>query len=127
MINNSEFIFFTDVPSYDTAQVFLLHIDPDITLSEELLRSLYYGLWLPGYFGFNWNALYDSLCDLNWIPRKKTVILHEKLPSLPESEARVYLEVLRDAVQNLATDRQRKLEVIFPESDRLKVEFLLAS
>jgi len=121
------FAFVSDVPSYDTAEVFFVHLDPDICQTDELLRALYYGLWLPGYFGFNWDALYDSLCDLAWIPQKKLVILHAKLPSLPEADSKIYLEVLRDAVQNLAVSGQHVLEVIFPESDRSEIERLLAS
>lgn len=124
---NLNFSFVSDVPSYDTAKVFLLNLDPDICRADELLRALYYGLWLPSYFGFNWDALYDSLSDLAWIPQKKLVILHAKLPSLPEADTRIYLEVLCDAAQKVATSGQRILEVIFPESDRSEIERLLAS
>lgn len=122
---NSLFSFFTDVPSYNTLDVFFVHLDPDICKANELLRALYYALWLPGYFGFNWNALYDSLCDLAWIPHKKLVILHNKVPSLPEEDTKLYLEVLRDAAQSLSVSGQRILEVVFPESDRSNVERLL--
>ncbi|WP_416383711.1 barstar family protein [Pseudomonas guariconensis] len=66
---------FVDIPpSYDAAEVFYVRIDPSIGVAEELIRALYYLLWLPGYFGFNWDALYDCLRDLSWIPCHKIVL-----------------------------------------------------
>lgn len=47
------FKFSEGVPSYDAAEVFYVRIDPGISVPGELLRSLYYLLWFPGYFGFN--------------------------------------------------------------------------
>ncbi|MDU4250646.1 barstar family protein [Pseudomonas sp.] len=121
------FKFFDVAPSYDTAEVFYVRIDPEILLSEELLRALYYLLWFPGYFGFNWDALYDCLRDLAWIPCRKVVLVHEAVPGLPREDLKIYLEVLRDAVLDWKEDEKHQLEVFFKISDRNTVESLLAS
>jgi len=116
------FKFVEKFPSYDTAEVFVVRIDSSIELTDELLRSLYYLLWFPGYFGFNWDALYDSLSDLSWLPCRKVVLLHDSLPQIPKLDLQVYLEVLRDAVLNWGNDEEHELEVVFPASNQLNVE-----
>uniref|UniRef100_UPI00053A84EF barstar family protein n=1 Tax=Yersinia wautersii TaxID=1341643 RepID=UPI00053A84EF len=70
MMNNeleSIFKFKSHSVSYDTGEVFFIRVDPLISNSDELLKALYYSLWFPGYFGFNWNSLYDCLRDFDWI------------------------------------------------------------
>ncbi|MCU1719277.1 barstar family protein [Pseudomonas sp. 5P_3.1_Bac2] len=117
---------FVDIPpSYDAAEVFYVRIDPSIGIAEELIRALYYLLWLPGYFGFNWDALYDCLRDLSWIPCHKIVLVHVNLPELPREDLQVYLEILRDAVLDWVGDEEHEIEVVFREIDRLTVENLL--
>ncbi|TBV08078.1 barstar family protein [Stutzerimonas kirkiae] len=119
------FKFFSAEPSYDAAEVFYVRIDPAISTSEELLKALYYSLWFPGYFGFNWDALYDCLRDLEWIPRRKVVIVHSILPKLPESELKVYLEVLRDSALDWERDKMHDLEIFFGIHEQPGVEMLL--
>ncbi|APX74748.1 barstar family protein [Achromobacter insolitus] len=122
----SPFKFLDGMPSCDAAEVFYVRIDPEISLSGELLRALYYQLWFPGYFGFNWDALYDCLMDLGWIPCHKVTLVHSVLPNLPEDDLIAYLEVLRDAVQNWTGHDAHELEVFFGVTDRHAVEALLA-
>lgn len=119
------FKFLDGSPSYDAAEVFYVRVDPNISLSEELLKSLYYLLWFPGYFGFNWDALYDCLRDLGWIPYRKVVLVHEALPNLPEEDLKVYLEVLRDSALDWGGDQEHELEVFFRSADRWRVEKVL--
>ncbi|MDU8606379.1 barstar family protein [Pseudomonas amygdali] len=121
------FIFVETPPSYDTAKVFYVRIDPAIRIKEELIRSLYYLLWLPGYFGFNWDALYDCLRDLSWVPCHKIVIVHKSLPGLPRDDLKVYLEILRDSVLDWVGDNGHEIEVVFTDIDRTVVEGLLES
>ncbi|MBA6066760.1 barstar family protein [Pseudomonas mosselii] len=121
------FVFFDRPGAYDAAEIFYVRIDPGIALSAELLKALYYGLWFPGYFGFNWDALYDCLTDLEWIPCRKVIIAHERVPALPDSELRVYLEVLRDATLSWELGGEHKLEILFREVDRGMIERFLNS
>jgi len=119
---------FLDVsPSYDAAEVFYVRVDPKICHQEELLKSLYFLLWFPGYFGFNWDALYDCLRDLEWISYRKVVIVHEALPNLPEEDLKIYLEILRDSVLDWGGDHRHELEVFFRSVDRRRVEEVLIS
>nr|WP_282187675.1 barstar family protein [Pseudomonas sp. MWU12-2020] len=119
------FTFVETTPSYDSAKVFYVRIDPSIQAAEELIRSLYYLLWLPGYFGYNWDALYDCLRDLSWVPCHKIVLVHESLPELPRDDLKIYLEILRDSVLDWIGDDGRELEVVFKEVDRAVVGSLL--
>jgi RNAse (barnase) inhibitor barstar len=119
------FTFVEITPSYDSAKVFYVRIDPSIQAAEELIRSLYDLLWLPGYFGYNWDALYDCLRDLSWMPCHKVVLVHESLPELPRDDLKIYLEILRDSVLDWIGDDGRELEVVFKEVDRAVAESLL--
>ena len=112
---------------YGKGAVFLARIDPNIADTDELLRSLYYLLWFPGYFGFNWNALYDCLRDLDWISENKVMIVHESLPDIPDSDLRIYLEVLKDCILDWVNDEKHQLEVYFNEKDQGEIERLLPS
>lgn len=78
------FKFIDDLSGFGFSNTFCVRIDPSIGLIDELLKALYYKLWLPGYFGFNWDALYDCLRDLEWIKLYKVVLIHEVLPAIPE-------------------------------------------
>ncbi|WP_434695873.1 barstar family protein [Pseudomonas sp. Z1-14] len=89
------------------------------------MKAFYYLLWLPGYFGFNWDALYDCLRDLSWIPCRQLVLVHESLPRLLRKDLRLYLEVLRDSVLDWAGDEGHEIEVVFKSVDRNMVEGML--
>jgi hypothetical protein len=119
------FVFTEQAPSYDTDKVFYVRVDPGIGVSDELIKSLYYLLWFPGYFGFNWDALYDCLRDFEWIPCHKIVVFHEALPSLDRKELKIYLEILRDSVLDWHGDDAHELEVVFRCSDKMKIEDIL--
>lgn len=120
------FKFYNHVPSYDTAQVFYVRLAPNISLLDELLKSLCYALWFPGYFGFNWDALFECLRDFDWIPYKTIVLVHSDLPNLSDRDLKIYLEILRDSVLDWDGDNDHELEVFFRTSDRSKVVELLS-
>lgn len=119
------FEFVDGVVSYDTSEVFCVRVDPGIAVTSELLKALYYLLWFPGYFGFNWNALYDCLRDLEWIPMKRVAVIHGVLPNIPDADLKIYLEILRDSIVELKANNRTNLEIVFPESARERVERLL--
>lgn len=119
------FTFVETTPSYDSAEVFYVLIDPSTQATEELIRSLHCLLWLPGYFGYNWDALYDCLRGLSWVPCHKIVLVHESLPELPRDDLKIYLEILRDSVLDWIGDDGHELEVVFKEVDRAVAESLL--
>ena len=110
---------------FDTSEVFYARLCPEIHKSEQLLQALYQLLWLPGYFGFNWNALYDCLTDFSWIREKRVVLEHARLPDIPEAELKIYLEVLRDAVVDWKEEDAHCFEVVFNGHDRERVVEML--
>lgn len=110
---------------FDTSEVFYARLCPGIYNSEQLLQSLYQLLRLPGYFGFNWNALNDCLTDFSWIRERRIVLEHAGLPKIPEAELRIYLEILRDAVVDWTDEDDHCFEVVFNEHDRDRVVELL--
>ncbi len=87
----------------------------------ELLNALYERLNLPGYFGFNWNALSDCLRDLHWVDSFRLVLFHEDLPGLKKDELKIYLDILNEAVQDWCIDEEHRLIVIFPPTTRERV------
>jgi len=119
------FKFMEALPSYDAAEVFYVRIDLAISTVEELMNAYYYLLWLPGYFGFNWDGLFDCLRDLRWIPCKKIVLVHASIPKLSKKDLRVYLEVLRDSILDWQNDEEHELEVVFRTADKATLEELL--
>ncbi|WPU24808.1 barstar family protein [Cedecea neteri] len=125
--SNEIFKFINGPASYDTAEVFFARLDPLIASTDELLKSIYYLLWFPGYFGFNWNALADCLSDFSWIGEEKIIIAHDNLPDIPGDDLKVYIEVLRDAVASWVNDERHILEVIFQEKDRGCIKRILFS
>lgn len=110
---------------FDTSEVFYARLRPDIYKTEQLLQALYQLLWLPGYFGFNWDALDDCLTDFSWIREKRIVLEHPRLPNIPEAELKIYLEILRDAVVDWKDDVDHCFEVAFNGHDRDRVVELL--
>lgn len=91
---------------------------------SHLLRQLSEDLRFPGWFGHNWDALYDCLCDLGWIPERRVVLVHERIdPAFPEDELRVYLQLLREAVEDWRTaGSEHELVVAFSEADLARLE-----
>jgi len=109
---------FKTSPAYDTSRVFYARLNSEIYKPSQLFDALNHLLWLPGYFGFNWNALFECLTDFHWIKERDIVLVHDELPKLGNSELRIYLSVLRDAVLDWESDEKHRLEVVFSESDR---------
>lgn len=66
--------------------------------SKEELLSIYDTHFKFPYFGFNWDALEDSLRCLNeFINENSVVIFHKNLPQLEERLLKIYISVLFDA------------------------------
>jgi len=97
----------------------------------------------PGaYFGNNWDAFFDILCDLRWITEREVLIAHADLPRFEGDDLRLYLETLRDAISEWAEINRdasesgedgpddlplHNLRVVFPEAQRAAVEAALGA
>ena len=80
---------------------------------DALMEALQEALSFPSWFGRNWDAVWDCLCDLHWIPERRVVLWHEELPGLEGDEQRAYLEILLDAVSDWEGDPEHDLVVAF--------------
>lgn len=88
----------------------------------DLMNILYDELRLPGYFGFNWDALSECLRDLEWISCRDVVIFHEDVPLENISMRKIYYEVLDSAVRSWHHNDTHTLKVIFPVSSKVEIE-----
>jgi RNAse (barnase) inhibitor barstar len=63
---------------------------------QELARALRF----PDYFGRNWDAVYDCLTDLNWLPATRYVLVLDGFDQLATNEPEQWaigLKVMREA------------------------------
>jgi hypothetical protein len=104
--------------------VYSIVIPSGIIGTEELLTEIAAHCGFP-YFGFNWNALTDSLCDFHWRPEKKFCLMHSDLPELPEEERAIYIAVLLEVLATWQHDPEYTFTVVFPEPEREKVEAIV--
>lgn len=119
------FKFINGLAEYNTKEVFFARLDPSIKSIEYFFNSLSCVLWFPGYFGSNWNAVYDCLRDFSWIPNRKIVLTHDVLPKISWEDLKIYLEVLKESVESWKEDDDHEFEVVFQKKDREKIESLL--
>ena len=77
------FTFIRDARTFSADDALVARLSGIIQEPGVLFAALYEKLHLPGYFGFNWNALFDCLRDLHWVAQRRIVIAHEDLPLLP--------------------------------------------
>ena len=111
------FLFSEDPAAYRAEGALVVRIPAKARGKEKLLSVLAAKLRFPSYFGHNWDALEECLCDLSWLgDRPRVVIVHEAFPfSAAGDSLATYQSILADAV---AVHRQRGtpplLEVVFP-------------
>jgi len=108
-------------------RAFHWRLPADIAARDELFAAFARSLWFPRDFGFDWDGLLDCLCDFDWMSDRKIVLVHDRLPRLPEPELTLYLTVLRDAVRWWRFDDPHELEVVFPAALKEQVERLLGA
>lgn len=111
----------------EAGDAWVARLPADLANKEDLWHALYERLCLPGYFGFNWDALSDCLRDLHWIGARTVMLVHDELPGLTPEECRTYLAILADAVDAWRSEEEHEFRVIFPTSARAKVTAMLAA
>jgi len=119
-MNRADSFDFTDTPSHD-AEAFVVRVPAGLTSAEALLQTLYEQACLPGYFGFNWDALSDCLRDLHWVACHEVVLLHADVPKLLRQDLRTYFDVLAECVASWAPGDEHSLKVVFPSAARIQV------
>lgn len=69
--------------------------------ADGVFTQFYEHLRLPDYFGWNWNALYDCLSDLNWLAATHYLLIVDDSESIlsgsPEERPVFFRTLLRSA------------------------------
>lgn len=120
--------------------VFTIHIPSDVD-SEEFLFGIFFSQGeFPGYFGENWDALFDFLTDFSWIKKREILVVHEDIPFPSQNSKRIiYLEILRDACFAWSKKQKNNLQeppsnweyiehdfrVVFPNKSRAVISSLV--
>jgi hypothetical protein len=125
-MNHVELFEFIDEGWTPSGDEYAAEVPVGVRSAEALLQALYDALHLPGYFGFNWNALSDCLRDFHWLQQRAIVLRHRDVPALPAAELRTYLEVLAEAVGSWQPGEEHSLRVVFPSKVRAEVLRLMA-
>jgi hypothetical protein len=81
-----------------------------------LLHVLAEELRLPDYFGWNWDALHECLCDLSWIEKQDVVLFHEDLSDLAPEDMATYVSIVRDAETLSKARPEHRVIGVFPSS-----------
>ena len=70
-----------------------------IDLSQPVFEAFAHALGFPAWFGRNWDALEDCLCDLSWLEAAGYVLLLERHEALAGEELGTLREVLAAAAE----------------------------
>jgi RNAse (barnase) inhibitor barstar len=125
MMSVARFIFTDDQDRPELRGSFKGFVGPGIFDADKLLDEVAKSLNFPAYFGENWNALFDCLRDFNWIEEERICLIHKEVPSIEIEDLKVYLEILRDAVNDWKDGEDHEFFVLFPASSEGRVRSLL--
>jgi len=90
-----------------------------IDASRDPIAAIAKALAFPEWFGGNWDALEDSLCDLSWRPSKSHVLLLEGMA--PGDGAGILVDVLRAAAEHWAVQRASFFAVLVDPGRKLRL------
>ena len=111
-------VYRTDRPEavLEAARARRLEVAPIVASEKsELLSEIARALGFPGWFGGNWDALGDCLCDLSWREAEGYVLLFENVR--PGGDFGVLADILASAAEYWA-DRGRTFLAVFVDPQR---------
>jgi len=112
---------FTNTAYVDDGDSVIVRIPANLEQVEDLFIVFEQQLGLPEYFGKNWDALSDSLRDLSWVSKHTVVLIHRGRTFIDDALWIVYLDVLRECIENWEKDEEHSIVAVFPESCRDEV------
>ena len=78
-------------------------------------------------FGWNWNALHDSLCGFEGVPERRIVVMHEKLNLYEDVLCDYVLCIMRAALLWKKYSYEHRLFPVFSIDDKSKMIKILYS
>ncbi len=84
----------------------------NIENKEELLKVYNDNFKFP-YFGYNWDSLYDCMCDLSWIKENNIIIVHSTIERLDRPSRKIYLKILEDVLNVWKGDKNKRINIFF--------------
>lgn len=110
--------FVENINKINTDEAFVANILGANERKEDLLNEMKEKFLFPDYFGNNWDALYDCLCDLTWINASKIILIHKEIPITDDKSLKVYLNILNDTIESWKTDTTKNFEIYFELKDK---------
>ncbi len=109
----SSFEYVSDLTGFRAPNWRLVRLTGRLRRKQDLLRVLASGLKFPDYFGWNWDALDECLCDLSWLDAPAgIVLLHKYLPLADKHQRQIYFDILRRA----QAQQKIPLRIVLPQS-----------
>lgn len=98
------------------AKFAFFHVDGrNVQRKEQLMNAIATALDLPGHFGHNWDALEESLTDLDGIDAQGYLLLYDHIDGLATAhpdQFETLVEILKDAVQSWRDDDTAMIVVL---------------
>ncbi len=92
----------------------IINVPVEINEKNQLMKFYSKNLKFPSYFGYNWDALYDCLCDLNWLESNSIAIIHDELPHLNPCNLDAYVHLLQDVQKFWKNASHKRVKIIWP-------------
>ncbi len=103
-----------------------IRLSPHLVGEGELMKEYSEKLNFPEYFGHNWDALWDCMCDLSWINEHNLIIIHSDLPLLDEKALKIYVNILEDFQVRWDKRGDKSVEIYFNEENRQVINLIVS-
>lgn len=99
-----------------------VEVDLQKVYNENDLYNEYYNQLHFPYFGFNWDALYDCLRDLEWIGDNNVIVTHGRVERWESSMLNTYIEIIVDTCNTWTIwGEPHKITFIFQDEDKDRI------
>ena len=107
------FEFIDDTTGFRAPGALVVRLAGRLRRKQDLFRALADGLKFPPYFGWNWDALEECLCNLSWLRERTNIVLvHKHIPLASVEQRSIYLDILRNA----RAQQPARLRIVFPKT-----------
>lgn len=98
---------------------------PTVHDKRELLDELSEALHFPSYFGYNWDALNELLCDFHWIAEKEIIIIHEGLSNMNRDDLKLYIKIILSSLDSWKQDTKHIVKYVFRTKDKALIQCIM--